>query len=637
MDSESSLSTQSQSSASTSSANSPRPPTPPLSTSNNAPSGSSHPTTAEQPSIQPQTERQSPEVIDVDLLDDDELGLFTSGLTHANRAAPAASNRPGQGGSRGESPEVISISDSDDELDSPSPDHHDAGFRIRDHVPHRDNRRNRLISPPPPRPQSTIVPPVPALPGPLPIFRTPNFNRRPASFSQHITHPGPSHAPLHTPPDGPIRPIDEPFAFEASLQGRPPPRRVGNEVETMTVPLPRPAGSSSSAAAGPSSAPPSHHVPSMGFGGALLTNMRRLPPREREQGSRDDYNFLSRARNSTQDALARLYNAAMAPGTMRVWGLETFIFGDRDSPDSGVIGIRPLNFEGGMANAPFVPNGIGGWRRKEDVQYQSTYTHPDPADAGYTYDFMPASPTSSSPKWKGKAKVQPEVIVIEDSDEEGGIDSPGAGPSKPRDAAASKAESAEPSSPPKVTNVLVCASCSDSLVLNPGASGDPAEENAKRIWGLRCGHLIDGKCLNKLARVVELPLLNGDAAAVAGVDGSGAEPGAETGKAKGKGRAKGKGKGKMVMVSVDIPVASAPVVRSGTSASASASASASTDGGEGGTSAKKIKRRKGRPPRVEAEWTWECPVESCKRAHTSLKLGGVWEQDKDKGAIQLFV
>ena len=63
-------------------------------------------------------------------------------------------------------------------------------------------------------------------------------------------------------------------------------------------------------------------------------------------------------------------------------------------------------------------------------------------------------------------------------------------------------ELAEGSSKVDGSEILVCAMCLDPLLANSDGMVDVTEEERKgrRVWGLRCGHVLDGKCVESLMR-----------------------------------------------------------------------------------------------------------------------------------------
>ncbi|KAG8212959.1 hypothetical protein J3R82DRAFT_11325 [Butyriboletus roseoflavus] len=155
------------------------------------------------------------DIIDVDALDADDI-------VYVGSAHPSQRRRVEEDGSVvSVTEEVIHVTDSED----------DNEIQFIGHNPARPQpplvRREHLFSPPPP-PQIGGVPPVPPIPHRFLALR-------------------------QGPPPGLVIPNEDPLPFEVDL--RPPPSA---EQPLLTA------------------AAPSHYVPSMGFGGALLAGVRRI-------------------------------------------------------------------------------------------------------------------------------------------------------------------------------------------------------------------------------------------------------------------------------------------------------------------------------------------------------------------------
>lgn len=108
-----------------------------------------------------------------------------------------------------------------------------------------------------------------------------------------------------------------------------------------------------------------------------------------------------------------------------------------------------------------------------------SYTHPGEPGPGFSFDFDP----------KVVKEATPTVIVLDDDDSSGFSTSTLAGTS-------TSASSAD------VTPSLVCARCLDPLALSSqeGVLLSPEESRRRRVWALRCGHMLDGKCIDELMR-----------------------------------------------------------------------------------------------------------------------------------------
>lgn len=411
----------------------------------------------------------------------------------------------------------------------------------------------------------------------------------------------------------------------------------------------------------------------MGFGGALLALNRQNSimeaNRQQREESRNHFNLPS-----FTDIFRRLSNYG---GNLRA------------DEDAGLVGLRrwqrfwPWLTEDEPQDAGRHPSPFGdddAWFDLPDfevhrfpkapekvVHYRPSYTHPEPLAPGFTFDFAPVdnSPVRASP---------------------------------PAEAGPSSAASSS-SSVMDIETTLVCARCLDPLVL-AAPEGAPEEVRKQyRVWALRCGHMLDGKCVADLITPPPpVPL----------------EPAVEeyTGKGKGKARA-------------DPEVSSPPSPQSQEASEAAAASSSSDRKGkrkavdplepdeppkrpalqpesppeensirsrlrsrarpaadvtpphahEGPSSSsaqvpesptrQRGGRRRARPPgisasqwsagassvkgkgkararglpkpAIEAEHEWRCPIAGCGRLHYSVRIEGGWRNDEGRGAIALFV
>ncbi|KAG1736551.1 hypothetical protein EDB19DRAFT_1720956 [Suillus lakei] len=495
--------------------------------------------------IPEQRGRESPEIIDVDLFDVEEVArIESSPPTRRRRVSESGRSVPVER-------EVITINDSDDD---------DIQF-VRARPAPRPNRA-RIFSPSPP-PQIAAIPPVPQIPR-----RFIPMRRRPPPFP---TAPGLVVANV------------EPFPFETIFRPAPAP------IERPPAPAPAPA--------------PSHHVPVMGFGGALL----------------------QRARAAFEQPPARPHNERRR----RVFGIPADVF----------LQWNPLDFFGHEEDELYDDDGFRHYRaadfhdepddrlmrgdlrlfnapgRPSEPDYKPEYTHPMKPASGFTHDFELSSMTSAP--------------VID-------IDSPSSSGS-------SSSRSGE--------TMLTCPQCHDPLIL--GAT-DVAEDRAKRrLWGLRCGHLLDGKCVEGLMKPIPLVAPNSlDTIDV---------------KSKGKGKAKEedelelpgaylarpvKGKGRETESNIfnifSEPNFSSIRSRLRPRPPLPSHSSGPLPAGPGPSRARPGAPRlpvkpksngKGRAkvPNVEAEYEWTCPVGGCGRVHVSQLIDGQWVMDEKRGAITVFV
>ncbi|RXW25516.1 hypothetical protein EST38_g365 [Candolleomyces aberdarensis] len=231
---------------------------------------------------------------------------------------------------------------------------------------------------------------------------------------------------------------------------------------------------------------------------------------------------------------------------------------------------------------------------KEKEQYKPFYTHPAPAEPGFTHDFAPDASSESAPSFPPSSKSAP-IVIVDEEDE-----------SKPEEET-------------KMSTTLVCARCYDPLVLNAGLTGSEASQ--RRIWALRCGHLLDGKCVSQIGQ----PALTVDR--------------------KGKGKAK-----------EEIPYGEAPSSRNqreiatdteeppaGTTSIRSRLRSRAQSGTQDANSdllppsPNSRKRKRGptkasanKKAKVEDVFEWQCPVPGCGKMHASVKINGGWGPEKER-------
>ena len=123
---------------------------------------------------------------------------------------------------------------------------------------------------------------------------------------------------------------------------------------------------------------------------------------------------------------------------------------------------------------------------------------------------------------------------------------------------------------------LACANCTEALLVS-SAYRTPSD----RVWALRCGHLVDQRCLE----VLSAPKTATEDASVR--------------------------RG---------PPGGLPIM---------------------GTESVVVTRGRGKRARVTkppppAEYRWSCPVEGCGRTHVSVQVGEGWTQKEDEGARQVY-
>ncbi|KAF8071558.1 hypothetical protein FPV67DRAFT_881154 [Lyophyllum atratum] len=522
------------------------------------------------------------EVIDVDLFD-------APSTSSSSRPTPRPASRQ---------QDPIFLIDSDDE---------EYAFPVASGSSTRPGHtRQRLTSPPPPATGGpSQIPPVPRVPR-----RYSGLTSLPSSSSRRPP-------PFASPPV--VRPMNEPFAFEAGLRSSSPAapspalhahpnrhRRVPY-VEVRAEPQP-------------------HQIPSLGLGGALMTINRARENRtnmRREGGHRHVVHSRAGAGSEPPGFLAR------AGHTMR--RLFTRVnyhgAGDDDDDDEDYPGMQiMLAHELGLDGGDRFDHPARGFalqemlfrsrdrirQRHQEPEYKPEYTHPGQPEAGFTFDFAPPEPEPGA-----LPKVAPIIIDLEGLDSD---DAPVAGPST---------QSAPASPASSVHTLLVCARCLDPLVLGGGLVGE--EGRKKKVWALRCGHMIDGKCLDVIGNPENAPTLevSEDLADVLELD-------TRTG-----GSVKGKSRARAEDMDVTPPAAEntmrsrlrsrhslpgAPVV-SHTSASTSTSVSATHTHSPTTLG----KRKRPLKPRIEATHEWKCPVAGCGRIHASVKLDGSWVPEPASG------
>ncbi|KAF9532661.1 hypothetical protein CPB83DRAFT_847148 [Crepidotus variabilis] len=446
-------------------------------------------------------------------------------------------------------PETIILSDSDDD---------DIEILPQPQRPIRPlpQSRRRLRSPPP-IPIVMVPPPVPRLP------------RSMASFaSLPLRRSSPYAAP-------PVRPSAEPPAFEPGHMVR-----LGTVTQPEAGPsnlfnprLPR---------RNPAAAPSSHHTPAMGFGGALISSNNARAVREAVQAARSAHTRVIsayRRRNPHQPAGRGFL--LHDPEEDDIPHIHRWI----DSPHDTFLRLADR---------------LRGRESASAAKYQKSYTHPDTPEAGFTFDFALPSPEDDGSHAKFFPPTSANAPIIIDDDDGN------SGPSvtSRQDLSTSSGESSS------LTTLLVCARCLDPLPLNETLG---PEDEGRRVWALRCGHMIDQKCLNEIGKPEDGPEL-----------ATHADPDDK----------KGKGKAKAIpdiVVSEHLLEHPAASIRSRLRSAASSSSSSSTPLAQLPSRPPPTKKRRTTAviPSIEAEFEWKCPVASCHRVHASLMIDGVWSPEKE--------
>ncbi|RDB26223.1 hypothetical protein Hypma_006282 [Hypsizygus marmoreus] len=502
------------------------------------------------------------EVIDVDLLEEAPSSVSV-------RPRPRPVGRP--------QPETIFLIDSDD----------DEPVASGSSNPRQRSVRSRLVTPPlRVSREPSQIPPVPRVPRRYSGLTSLPITRRPPS------HPSP---PV-------IRPIDQPFEFEANIQRTPPaagpstshthPNRHRRIPHADLQPEPR-----------------SHHVPTMGLGGALISfnrdNADRREQQRRQQQlqqtTRQERGFFQGAGNT----LRRMYSAFTGGfrddeddyPAMQMFFAPEFGGGENDDDRFRGLALQELYFRTRERQH----------QRQQEVEYKAEFTHPGKPESGFTFDFAPPEPPTTT------AKPPPIVIDLEAVDNELG---PVPGPSS---------STANPPSPTMSGSILlVCARCLDPLVLGGGLTGEDGRK--KKVWALRCGHMIDGKCLDAIGAPEPQGGMTESDNVTHVLEQEPERPLRSRTDGKGKGKARAEEEQASAPVDNSIrsrlrsrgtvpshPLPAIPLALSAPSAAAT-------------TSRLGKRKRPSSPakPRIQATHEWKCPVASCGRTHASAKIDGAW-------------
>jgi len=223
------------------------------------------------------------------------------------------------------------------------------------------------------------------------------------------------------------------------------------------------------------------------------------------------------------------------------------------------------------------------------------------------------------------------------------------------------------------SEIMVCARCLDPLLANAdGMVGvSEAEKKGRRVWGLRCGHVLDGKCVVALmipedeqqqkgslkGKEREHPISIDEG--IPDVDGGKGIPTADL---KGKGKAPALSPNHastpatadtaIVIIEDNDPIdlsLNTPLEPADTSIRSRLRSRNRTAGGAPPVppppppTRRGTKRKRAAPPRapspviIERRHEWVCPVAKCGRIHASYKVKGVWKMDEDIGAVAMYV
>lgn len=268
--------------------------------------------------------------------------------------------------------------------------------------------------------------------------------------------------------------------------------------------------------------------------------------------------------------------------------MDDFAFNDMDFYSNFRVAFDPQFQDYGPAAAA----------RAKKMEFKAAFTHPGKMPADFTPDFGPS-----------EQPPQPPQPATEDVNS--------AGPSS---------VSSSNSSSAALDTILVCAQCLDPLVIGGGPESSAAE---RRLWALRCGHILDGKCVEKLMKPEEL---------VEQLQPT-SEPMAEE-ETTGTTQKRNMGKGKAKEVDPQEEPASTRTValtrslRSGRTVQTREETTAEAI-------VRKPRQRKGKSkmqmPAIEKVHDWRCPVSGCGKVHQSVLITGAWKMDEKIGAITMYV
>jgi len=132
--------------------------------------------------------------------------------------------------------------------------------------------------------------------------------------------------------------------------------------------------------------------------------------------------------------------------------------------------------------------------------------------------------------------------------------------------------------PKHAKRYMACTKCGDPLYINDGQKSQD-----DRVWGLRCGHLVDQKCLYEISS----PQIEDDRLNI-----------------------------------IRPPPGGLDIL-----------------GDEGGKVKKRGYKRKASKKTINepVEYEWKCPVKDCGWGHISVLSEAEWKQDEEEGAVQLYV
>ena len=366
----------------------------------------------------------------------------------------------------------------------------------------------------------------------------------------------------------------------------------------------------------------------MGFGGAILaTNRRTVDRQNRHNRDPELRERVSRSRRFVPAPLPVVWDGV--PG----WGVQ--------NPLSAWAVEELLPAWGSMYDLIY-PNHPPP---EKDVTYKQSFTHSAKPSPGFTYNFDVSDQTDLTGTTSSSA-----IVVLDDDD----VNS-------------STEESVE------VTPTLVCARCLDPLSLTGSLDMHTEEAKKRRVWALRCGHMLDGKCIDVLMRPAFVVPNTMETADRSGVERGEGRIGESSHAAPVKATEKGKGvdrshwqvqpDGELQRAAPSHPAGQieGSSIRSSLRSSrlpapsATASAPSALESSIGpirspvtrGHAAEPASPMKGRPKgkararkaQVLVRHEYMCPVANCGRIHRSVLMAGEaeWKTDPKEGAVALFV
>ncbi|KAJ4480245.1 hypothetical protein J3R30DRAFT_3701665 [Lentinula aciculospora] len=398
-------------------------------------------------------------------------------------------------------------------------------------------------------------------------------------------------------------------------------------------------------------------------GGGIITSARAHAAERRADRER---NAQLRAAGTARPRFRNRRPAPLLGDDMHFVGLFRHDSFDPFDPNN-LLGFNGLVRYSAGFRYPIIPQ-----RKPDEPDYLVEYTHSEPAAPGFCFDFDPSPQAKEHPASITPSAPHRNPMPVSSQDNPIVLDDDGEIMQKPESKAVDVDASDISSSPVSIS--LVCSKCLDPLLLGEGASATAlkmaadgasaeqveSERKARRVWALRCGHLIDGRCLEALgypfgaldAQKKDVKGKGKRKSVLEEVDMADAEPELNR-------------EGARVGARQDLPPASEanPIrsrLRSATQPTPTASSTRQSSvasitrrylpmsleyllgvgiGTSSTSSSTSPKTKQPRKPKIQQTHSWKCPVNKCGKVHTSVKVDGVWgpEKLKGEGAIPLFI